>query len=203
MAEIRRRSLLTGAVGAAAIAGIGGLDIGVAAPAEAARPETAASGRTVRLREGTDLAAQLSPDGRLIAIDVVGVLWVLPASGGPARRLTSDLYDIAQPEWSPDGRQITFQSYRDGVFDIWVIRPDGSGPRKLTHGPYDHREPRFSPDGGKIAFSSDLTGSYGIHTLDPGTGAITQVTDTTAEEYEPAWPPDGKRTALLVANTRT
>lgn len=204
MAGIRRRSLLTGAAGAAAIAGIGGVDLGTAAPAEAAPGESEASGqgRPVRLREGTDLAAQLSPDGKLIAIDVVGVLWVLPASGGSARRLTSDLYDIAQPEWSPDGRWITFQSYRDGVFDVWVIRPDGSGPRKLTHGPYDHREPRFSPDGKKIVFSSDLGGSYGIHTLDPATGAITRVTDTADEEYEPAWSPDGTRIAFVVANTR-
>jgi Tol biopolymer transport system component len=203
MAGIRRRSLLRGAAGAAAIAGIGGIDVGATAPAEAAAPpEGSARGRTVRLREGTDLAAQLSPDGRLIAIDVVGVLWVLPASGGPARRLTSDLYDIAQPEWSPDSRWLTFQSYREGVFDIWVIRPDGSGLRRLTHGPYDHREPRFSPDGKRVAFSSDLTGSYGIHTLDVGTGAITQVTDTTVEEYEPAWSPDGKRIAFVVANTR-
>jgi Tol biopolymer transport system component len=203
MAGIRRRSLLRGAAGAAAIAGIGGIDVGATAPAEAAAPpEGSARGRTVRLREGTDLAAQLSPDGRLIAIDIVGVLWVLPASGGPARRLTSDLYDIAQPEWSPDSRQITFQSYRDGVFDVWVIRPDGSGLRRLTHGPYDHREPRFSPDGKRIAFSSDLTGSYGIHTLDVSTGAIGQVTDTAVEEYEPAWSPDGKRIAFVVAGTR-
>ena len=193
---------MRGAAGAAAVAGIGGIDAGVAAPAQAAPPETAARGRTVRLREGTDLAAQLSPDGRSIAIDVVGVLWVLPASGGPARRLTSDLYDIAQPEWSPDGRQITFQSYREGVFDVWVVRPDGSGLRRLTHGPYDHREPRFAPDGRRIVFSSDLTGSYGIHTLDVSSGAITQVTDTNVEEYEPAWSPDGTRVAFVVANTR-
>ena len=149
-------------------------------PGETASSE--AHGRTVRLREGTDLAAQISPDGKLIAIDVVGVLWVLPASGGPARRLTGDLYDIAQPEWSPDARWITFQSYRDGVFDIWVIRPDGSGLRRLTHGPYDHREPRFSPDGRTIVLSSDLGGSYGIHTLDPASGAVAKVTDTAEEE---------------------
>ncbi|MFL5911670.1 MAG: amidohydrolase family protein [Gaiellaceae bacterium] len=204
MAGIRRRSLLAGAAGAAAMAGIGGTQAG---PAEAAAPDgavraAASGGRTVRLGEGTDLAAQLSPDKSTIAIDIVGVLWVLPASGGPARRLTSDLYDIAQPDWSPDGQQIAFQSYRYGVFDIWLIRPDGSGLRRLTHGPYDHREPRFSPDGTRIAFSSDLTGSYGIHTLSLDTGAITQVTDTTAEEYEPAWSPDGTRVAFVVANTR-
>jgi Tol biopolymer transport system component/cytosine/adenosine deaminase-related metal-dependent hydrolase len=202
MAGIRRRSLLTGAAGAAAIAGIGGIGVGAARPAEAAAPESPGRGRTVRLREGTDVAAQLSPDGRLIAIDLVGVLWVLPSSGGQARRLTSDLYDIAQPEWSPDGRWIAFQSYREGVFDIWMIRPDGSGTRRLTHGPYDHREPRFSPDGRRIVLSSDLTGSYGVHTLDVESGELTALTDTTEEEYEPAWSPDGTRVAFVVANTR-
>ncbi|MGI5230340.1 amidohydrolase family protein [Actinoallomurus sp. CA-142502] len=202
MAGIKRRSLLTGAAGVAAIAGIGGIDVGSARPAEAAASQSPGHGRTVRLREGTDVAAQLSPDGRFIAIDLVGVLWVLPASGGQARRLTSDLYDIAQPEWSPDGKWIAFQSYREGVFDIWMIRPDGSGARRLTHGPYDHREPRFSPDGRRIVLSSDLTGSYGIHTLDVASGDLTPVTDTTAEEYEPAWSPDGTRIAFVVANTR-
>jgi Tol biopolymer transport system component len=154
------------------------------------------------LHAGTNLAAQLSPDGRSIAIDLVGVLWVLPAPGGPARRLTSDLFDIAQPDWAPDSATIAFQSYRDGVFNIWTVRADGSGTRQLTHGPYDHREPRFSPDGTRIAFSSDRSGSYGVYLLDPATGAITTVADTAAEEYEPAWSPDGNRIAFVVANTR-
>src|SRR3569833_374341 len=202
MAGIKRRSLLRGAAGAAASAGIGGIDLGTATPAGAATSASPGHGRTVRLREGTDIAAQLSPDGRFIALDLVGVLWVLPASGGQARRLTSDLYDIAQPEWSPDGRWIAFQSYREGVFDLWMIRPDGSGARRLTHGPYDHREPRFSPDGRRIVFSSDLTGGYGVHALDVASGAIMPLTDTAAEEYEPAWSPDGTRIAFVVGATR-
>jgi WD40-like Beta Propeller Repeat len=68
-------------------------------------------------------------------MDLVGVLWVLPAAGGTAKRLTSDLFDIAQPEWSPDGKLLTFQPYRDGTFNLWVTRPDGSGMRQLTQGP--------------------------------------------------------------------
>jgi Tol biopolymer transport system component/cytosine/adenosine deaminase-related metal-dependent hydrolase len=200
MGGIRRRALLAGAAGAAAL---GGTAAGTA-PAGvrrggARRPPV---GRLVRLREGTDIAAQLAPDGRSIAMDALGVLWVLPAPGGQARRLTSDLYDIAQPEWSPDSSLLTFQSYRDGVFNIWVIRPDGSGLRQLTHGPYDHREPRFSPHGRQIAFSADLSGSYGIHVLDLATGATITVVDTPAEEYEPAWSPDGRRIAFVVDTTR-
>jgi Tol biopolymer transport system component len=202
MTGISRRNLLAGA---AAIVGTG---IGTADPAAASRVADRVAGRSggvgqaVGLREGTNLAAQVSPDGRMIAIDLVGVLWVLSASGGPARRLTSDLFDIAQPDWSPDGGAIAFQSYRDGTFDIWLIRPDGSGLRQLTHGRYDHREPRFSPDGKRIAFSSDLSGSYGVHTLDLATGAVAPLARGPSEEYEPAWSPDGSRVAFVVDATR-
>ncbi|SEG97765.1 WD40-like Beta Propeller Repeat [Nonomuraea solani] len=158
-------------------------------------------GRT-SVTSGTGFAVAPSPDGRRLALDLLGVLWVCSASGGTARRLTSDLYDIAQPDWAPDGSAIVFQSYRDGVFNLWTIRPDGSAITRLTTGPFDHREPRYSPDGRTIAYSSDAGGSYGIHLLDVATGASRVLTDTSSEEYEPAWSPDGAKVAFVVADTR-
>lgn len=156
----------------------------------------------LRLGAGTTFGARLSPDGRWIAMDLLGVLWVLPASGGQARRLTSDLFDIAQPDWSPDGSQLVFQSYRDGVFNLWTIRPDGSGLRQLTRGPFDHREPRWSPDGRTILFAGDASGSYAIYEYDVGSGRVDVLVDGPGEEYEPAWSPDGNRVAFVVGNTR-
>ncbi|WP_328472504.1 amidohydrolase family protein [Actinoplanes sp. NBC_00393] len=189
MTAVSRRHLLAGVAGTTVLGPV------------ATRAAAAGTSRT-GLDQGTNLAVQLSPDGRRIAMDLVGVLWVLPASGGPARRLTGDLFDIAQPDWAPDGGSIAFQSYRTGTFDLWLIRPDGSGLRRLTEGPYDHREPRFAPDGRRLAFSADLSGSYGIHVLDLASGQITAVADSAAEEFEPAWSPDGRRIAFVVANTR-
>lgn len=173
------------------------------APAAAAqlRPEAGGSA-DLRLGAGTDFGVRLSPDGTRMAHDLLGVLWVGSSSGGTFRRLTSDLDDIAQPDWSPDGSLIAYQGYRDGVFDLWTIRPDGSDKRKLTSGPADHREPRWSPDGTKLAFSSDVRGSYGIYTLDVRTGRIAVVAQTDEEEYEPTWSPDGTRIAFVVADTR-
>ncbi|WP_236650266.1 amidohydrolase family protein [Kutzneria albida] len=194
---MNRRGFLAGVVGAVALTGVELGPLGATAQAQESR-----SGVPVSLRQGTNIAGQLSPDGHTIAMDLVGVLWLVPAGGGPAKRLTDDLFDIAQPDWSPDSTTLAFQSYRDGNFNIWTIRADGSQLRQLTHGPFDHREPRWSPDGTKIAYSSDSGGSYGIHVLDLATGASTPLTDTAAEEYEPAWSPDGRRIAFVTANTR-
>ncbi|MFB4284118.1 amidohydrolase family protein [Nonomuraea sp. MTCD27] len=195
-ASISRRAVLTGGAGAALAAAITPV---TASPARAG----AAGGRgRASVTSGTGFAVAPSPDGRRLALDLLGVLWVCSASGGTARRLTSDLYDIAQPDWSPDGSAIVFQSYRDGVFNLWTIRPDGSAIKQLTTGPYDHREPRYSPDGRTIAYSSDAGGSYGIHLLDVATGATRVLADTSSEEYEPAWSPDGTKLAFVVADTR-
>jgi Tol biopolymer transport system component/cytosine/adenosine deaminase-related metal-dependent hydrolase len=200
VSEIGRREFLSGAAGAVAVAAATPGTVADTLARRDRRPGQA--GRSLRLREGTDIAAQLSPDGRMVAMDALGVLWLVSAAGGDARRLTSDLFDIAQPEWSPDGSTLTFQSYRDGCFNVWLVRADGSGLRQLTRGPYDHREPRFSPDGRRIAFSTDAPGSYAVHALDLATGATVTVADGPGQEYEPAWSPDGSRVAFVVDNTR-
>jgi hypothetical protein len=98
--EITRRDFLTG-LGAAAVLVPVALREPVGTLLEAPRRSEGVP-RSVRLRQGTELAAQVSPDGRTIAMDLVGVLWVLPAAG-TAKRLTSDLFDIAQPDRSAGG----------------------------------------------------------------------------------------------------
>ena len=48
---------------------------------------------SLTLREGTSMAAALSPDGRTLMIDLLGSLWTLPSGGGAARRVTDELLD--------------------------------------------------------------------------------------------------------------
>lgn len=192
--EVSRRRLFT----------LGGGVIAAArtAPAALAATGRRAGGRAITVSEGTNIAVAASPDGRTLAMDLYGVLWLLPIEGGKARRLTEDVQDLAQPDWSPDGRRLAFQSYRDGNFHVWMVDVDGSDLRQLTTGPFDSREPRFSPDGKRIAFSSDRGGGYGVHVLDVATGAVTALTHGPTDEYEPAWSSDGQSVAFTVDHAR-
>src|SRR5690349_20523422 len=171
--------------------------MGVIGAASIPNGQPAAGPIDVTVHEGTSMAIALSPDKRSIAIDLQGGLWILPVGGGAARRISDEYGDDRQPAWSPDGRRIAFQSYRDGTWRIWTCGVDGADPKPITSGSFDDREPHWSPDGRTIAFSSDRTGNYDIWTVEVATGRTAQVTRDPANDFFPTWSPDGKEIAFV------
>ncbi|MFD5319958.1 amidohydrolase family protein [Streptomyces sp. NPDC127098] len=166
---------------------------GLAAPARAA-----ARGRSeqVTVSEMTNASVALSPDGRILAFDLLNLLWTVPASGGEATRLTGVEQEATEPDFSPDGRRIVFVSYTGDNFHLWLVNTDGTGLRQLTSGSADHREPRFSPDGTRIACAVETGGRYAVHVL-PADGGESEVwTEGSAQEAQPVWTPDGSAIAF-------
>ncbi len=78
--------------------------------------------------EGVYRYADLSPDGSLLAfVKCEGRncdLWIMPAGGGKAVRITDHPAYDDTPRWSPDGGTIAFTSTRSGNFEVWTIQPD-------------------------------------------------------------------------------
>ena len=153
--------------------------------------------KNIRVTEGTNMAAALSPDKETIAIDLQGRLWILPAAGGEAIAITDSLGDARQPAWSPDGTQLCFQGYWEGNWHIYTVHKSGKELKQWTDGEYDNREPHWSPDGKRILFSSDQAGTYDIWAVELASKKLQQLTDGIANEYAPVWAPSGKRFAYV------
>lgn len=82
----------------------------------------------------------------------------------------NDLIDLS---WSPDGKRITFDYWRNdqltingkkvSTIDIYVVDVDGTGLKQLTKDTYLRSSgPQWSPDGNKIAYTSRDNSDIGI-----------------------------------------
>ncbi len=181
-----------------AVLAVGLVVAGVHAPAGAQAPsaDEPRGGVQVAITEGTNVAVALSPDESTLALDLLGRIWVVPASGGTATALTDPEGDARQPTWSPDGSRIAFQAYWDGNYHVWSVGADGTDLRQHTRGQYDHREPHWSRDGERIAFSSDRGGSYDVWVTGVDGADLRRVTYGSGDEFGPAFSPDGTEIAF-------
>ena len=173
---------------------------------------------------GTDLTVKLlrwptlSPDGRLLAFDALGKIWLCDLDGagkaGKPRRLTKDTVREYAPEFSPDGKFIAYVTWSDtGMGHVWKVKTGGGAPVRLTRSAGHYVNPAWSPKGDRIALvagsGAELRGQqpefdpyYEIRWLpsDPPAGgadpfAVTAVSpgDTLRFHPVPAWSPDGER----------
>ncbi|HET9294804.1 MAG TPA: protein kinase, partial [Gemmatimonadales bacterium] len=140
----------------------------------------------------------LSADGRWLVFDSNleegnQDIFVMPAAGGEARRVTRNPGNDMSPDFSPDGRQITFHAIRNVIRDIYVINADGSGEQQLTHSTNHLFNPAFSPDGLHIAYADAVSNVYLLSRdgLDAPWQAPARLPIDTG--YAPRWSPDGTR----------
>ena len=105
--------------------------------------------------------AQWSPDGKRLILMArkPGETWqiyVVNAVGGMARLLLADKRNLADPDWSADGRQIVFGPEADmmgtenGAHDLEILDLDSRRVQRLQ-GSDNLFSPRWSPDGRWIA----------------------------------------------------
>ena len=96
----------------------------------------------------------ISPDGERIVFSWHGDLWMVPASGGEAHRLTNHAGLDTHSAWSPDGSTIAFESNRSGFWNLHVMDADGSALRQVTHEDQSCSLAGFSADGRSLTFAS-------------------------------------------------
>jgi Tol biopolymer transport system component len=115
--------------------------------------------------------------------------------GRPAEPVLASTFEDFNPQFSPDGRRIAFETNRSGEGEqVWLANADGSSPSPLTRGPGLHQgTPRWSPDGHRIAFDSlGEDGQYGIWTIDVEGGSPRRLTQGPGDDNVPSWSRDGR-----------
>jgi Tol biopolymer transport system component/DNA-binding winged helix-turn-helix (wHTH) protein len=113
--------------------------------------------------EYSDWCPAFSPDGKYIAFlrssgpGLVDDLYVVPAIGGEAKRLTSDKRAMEGPfAWTPDSREIVFSSDRGGLRTLWRIPAAGGTPRRIEGVGTSASAPAIALKGNRLAYTVEV-----------------------------------------------
>jgi Tol biopolymer transport system component len=146
-----------------------------------------------------------SPDGRYVAYDALGKIWIkdLRSDDAPRRLTRGDAGFELAPAFSPDGRTIAYASWSDEEGGrIRTIGLNGRGAREVVTRRGHYTSPRWSPSGDRIVYRSvggnSIRGTTfgertGIYVVDAGGGEPRKVRDGGGE---PSFDATGERIFL-------
>ncbi|HEU4690964.1 MAG TPA: protein kinase, partial [Vicinamibacterales bacterium] len=116
----------------------------------------------IPVEAGPFMYARVSPNGRQIALDVIGAtnrdIWILDVARLTQTRLTDGPTEDVLPMWSPDGRRVFFGSDRQGNFDVYSQAADGASQATLEFGGPGFQVPdSLTPDSRTLVLLEDYT----------------------------------------------
>jgi len=143
------------------------------------------------------LHPRLSPDARLLAIEVEGPnhdFYVYDFARGVLSKMTTD--GVSHwPVWSPDGSQLVYRSGPMGQFKLWHVAADRSRPpEQLPATGVAQSAESWSPDGTAIAYTAsgiEIPPSIMVVSVEGGRPAQ-PFNPTKFEQGSPKFSPDGR-----------
>ena len=85
--------------------------------------------------------------GNQIVFTAEGDLWLVPVSGGLARRLTSHAEEETHAAFSPDGKTLAFSASYEGPTEVYTMPVSGGLPVRWTFESDPSLVSAWSPDG--------------------------------------------------------
>ncbi len=98
-----------------------------------------------------------------------------------------------EPEWSPDGKQILFDSKLKGNRDLYVMDANGLNIKRLTNSSAKEDHGSWSPDGSKIVYQYESKENTDVYIMNAdGTNQQRLTTHSTRDGW-PDWSPNGQK----------
>lgn len=120
-------------------------------------------------------------------------LAIMDQDGANVKYLTNGKDTVLTPRFSPNMREVTYFSYKDGKPKVYIMDVN-TGASELV-GSFQGMTfaPRFSPDGKNLIMSMSARGNTDIYSYNLDTKAKRQLTDHPAIDTSPSYSPDGKK----------
>ena len=178
----------------------------------------------------------ISPDKQWIAYTVTKTdfekgssetrIWMVAAEGGDPLPMTAKGYSASNPQWSPDGKYLSFTASRNdgGRAQVWVLDRRGGEAQQVTDIKQGISDYKWSPDGSRLLlmirdreenesdepqpyvidrlqFKRDYVGYLDrrrihIYTFTPGDSTAVQLTFGDFDHSGAVWSPDGSKIAF-------
>ena len=160
--------------------------------------------------EGRPLVVNFLPyklDGSGSQVGARTLLMQVDAESGEEQVLVEGDFDVAEAQWSPDGKRLAFVRSGDGkerhVLNLWLADADGRSAEQVTHGLVSLSALSWSPDGTRLAFGGSETEGDSMSRLylfDVASASLQQpIGRTQLEGNQIVWHGDGRRLALIAA----
>ena len=121
-------------------------------------------------------------------------LYICDIDGANLRRVTNDKNIIVAPEWTPDGKNIIYTSYKMGYPNIYQI---GKSKPLSNYGGLNVSA-AVSPDNKYLALILSKDGNPELYLKEIKTNKLRRLTATRrANEASPCWSPDGRKIAYV------
>lgn len=101
------------------------------------------------------------------------------------------------PDFSPNGREISYTSYKNGNPDVYRREIFSGAEARLTKFRGTNITAAFAPDGNRLALSMSKDGNAEIYLTAKDGKQLGRLTHSDAIEISPSWSPDGSKIAFV------